>query len=521
MVSRQPCLIGIDIGTSSTKVGAFDRTGTLLALERSPTPTFDLGRGWAEHDPEALWSVTSSLIRRVVDGVRGAAEPVAVAAASVGEAGLPVDKFGTALRPAIAWFDQRTAGQAEWWKREVGMDQVHRITGQTIDTQFGVNKLLWLREHEPATFSRTAHWLSLADFILLRLSGEVVTDRTLASRTMVYDQLSDDWSSELLAEVRLPKSLFPPVVQSGVRIGSVVQDAAGPTGLLTGTAVVTGGHDRLCGAFAARAGTSAMVDSTGSAEAVVVPTARFEPRGAEETGFVACYADVVPDGFVYSARIAYAGALLDWFRNSVVARSERDNPAPSIQELIDEIPSPLRFSGLFLFPSFGRVVSPFWDPTNAPGFVVGLTLRHTRGHIVQAILEGISYSLRANLQWLERLGIHRTTPLRVEGRASRNPIWMQLKCDITERAVQAVHHEESTALGAAALAGVGIGVFRNHAEAGSAIEGPLSVWTPDSDRSKLYRQVFEHAYATTAPALATVSQLLSALFIESENQTAG
>jgi len=518
MASRQLCLIGIDIGTSSTKVGAFDRRGNLLALERAPTPTVDLGRGWAEHDPAALWSVTAALIQRVVAAVKRSAEPVAVAAASVGEAGLPVDHAGSPLRYAIAWFDQRTTAQAAWWKQAVGMDDTHRISGQTIDTQFGVNKLLWIRENEPAVFAHTAHWLSLADFIVLRLCGEVATDPTLASRTMVFDQAELDWSSELLAEARLDRSLFPPIIHSGARIGSVTKEASGTTGLPAGIPVVAGGHDRLCGAFAARAGTNAMVDSTGSAEAVVMPTARFEPRGAAESGFVACYSDVVPGAFVYSARIAYSGALLEWFRHSILGGSGGGDRAPSFQELMDEIPRPLRFSGLFVFPSFGRVVSPFWDPAYAPGMIVGLTLRHTRGQIVQAILEGIGYALRANLLWLETLGEHRDAPLKVEGGATKNSLWMQLKSDITGRTVEGVRRGEATVLGAAMLAGVGAGVFRNHAEAASLLKGPVDVWEPDPFRSALYSEVYDRAYTTAAPSLGSVTALLSALLEDSQPQ---
>jgi sugar (pentulose or hexulose) kinase len=507
---NDPVLIGVDVGTSTIKVGAFDDRGGLLALRRGGTPTTRLGGGLVEHDADALWGTTSSLLRDLVGELGNASRIAGLAVASVGEASLPVDARGRALRPAIAWYDTRAGAEAAWWADQVGPDRINRITGQSLDPHYGVNKLMWVRAHEPAVFRATQHWLSIADFIVLQLTGEVATDPTLASRTLAWDQRTQAWSAELLAEVDLDPRLFPRVAQSGSAVGGVRPEAAGETGLRAGTVVVLGGHDRLCGAYAVRSGSRTLVDSTGSAEAVVMPVGEYVERTAEEAGHVACYADVVPVQYVLSARVGYAGALVDWFRRLVAdapagGSAEPEEAPPddlaAVEALTRLIPAPLDLSGLMVYPSFGRVVTPVWDPRTAPGVIHGLTLAHGRGHVFQALLEGICYSLRRNLEWLVELGAAPGGTLRVEGGATRNPVWMQLKADITGLAVEAVALPEPTALGAALLAGIGAGVYADHRAAGHAVKVPFATWLPDAARTARFDRAYRTGYLPLADAL--------------------
>ena len=269
-----------------------------------------------------------------------------------------------------------------------------------------------------------------------------------------------------------------------------------------------------------------MVDSTGSAEAIVLPSQTYTPRGAAEAGFVANYADVVPGTFIYSARVGYAGSLLDWLR-TVLARPGQDGP--TYAELEAEIPQPLRFSGLLVFPSFGRVVTPFWERHAAPGMVAGLDLSHTRGHLTQALLEGVTYSLRANVEWLESLEAPRVSgsadssaaSLLVEGGATRNQTWMQLKADILGRPVEAVTLAEPTALGAALQAGIGAGLYADHAEAarvaaGARVETRTS--RPDARRVAVYDDVFRRGYLAAAASQADLNRVLQAANSEVTNE---
>jgi xylulokinase len=496
-------LLAVDIGTSAIKVAAFDTSGRLLGLRRGETPTNRFGEGRAEHNAEALWDVSARLLSELVAELTGCRFE-AVATASVGEAGVPVSASGLPVRPAIAWFDSRGEPEAAWWEREVGLDPVYRITGQPIDSHYGINRLMWLREHEPDAFAATSRWLALSDYVILRLSGVVATDYTMASRTMVFDQRRLAWSAELLDRAGLSPTLLPDAYPSGTRVGAITREAAARTALPQGTPVVTGGHDRLCAAFASRGSELIVVDSTGSAEAVVVPVPRFIERDAAESGYAACYADVVPGRYVESARVGYAGALIDWFRQLCPS----DRPADHLT--IDaEIGWPLRPSGLIVYPSFGRVVAPEWNPAFAPGAIVGLTLATRPADIAQALIEAVGYSLRANLDSLEAGMGSPIETVRVEGSLTASRTWMQLKADVTGRSVEGIHLDEATALGAALLGGVGAGVFPDHAAAGAAVQRELVAWHPDPDRAAAYSRVYASGFRRLPGMIADLASALS------------
>ncbi len=499
-----PALLAVDIGTSSVKVVAFDPSGRLLVRRREATPTTRLPGGRAEHDIDILRVVVMRLMSEVVAGLEGF-RVAAVAAASVGEAGAPLDEAGQAVSPAIAWYDSRGTAEADWWAAQVGSDVVYRTTGQAIDAHYGVNKLLWLRAHEPEPFGRTRHWLSLADLVTFWLCGVYATDFSLASRTMCFDQRRLDWSDELLELAHLDRSLFPRAYPSGTHIGAVTAEAAAATGVRMGTPVVLGGHDRLCAAFASRGRQELPVDSTGSAEALVVPIARYVERDAAEAGFIACYADVVPGQYVFSARVGYAGALVDWYRREVLqAVPGADDPAVDA-----EIEWPLSFSGLLCYPSFGRVLAPTWDETAAAGAIFGLTLGHRQSQILQALIEAVGYSLRANLDWLERLVGRDIPAVRAEGTLIASRVWMQLKADVTGRRIEAVRLDEATALGAALLAGVGCGLYPDHGAAGDAVEREIRTWAPTPKLAATYGDVFEHGFQRLPQLVGEVAPALS------------
>jgi len=504
-MARGSALLGLDVGTSSIKVAAFDLSGRPLSLRRGETPTERSAGGWAEHDVDELWKVCAHLIADVVSQLDGYTIE-AVATASVGEAGVPVDARGVAVRPAIAWFDSRGELEAEWWLRVAGMDLVNRISGQPIDSRFGVNKLMWIREHENESFATTRCWLSLADLVTHRLAGVFATDWSLASRTMVFDQRSLSWSDDLLGLADLDASLFPTAYPSGTRVGSVGAEAATLTRLPVGTPVVTGGHDRLCGAFAARGREQSVVDSTGSAEAVVVPVHRYVERDARESGRVSCYADVVPGQYVLSTRVGYAGALVDWYRRQV--RGEDDG---SDHLTVDsEVRWPLSFSGLLVYPSFGRAMGPQWDPSTAAGAVFGLTLGHSRSAVVQALIEGVGYSLRANIEWLERLTGAAIPTIRVEGALVASRVWMQLKADITGRRIEGTRLDDPTALGAALLAGVGVGIYADCAAAQDAAAVQVNIWEADERLARTYAYVFENCFQRLPQVIGEINTTLKA-----------
>ena len=495
-------LLAIDVGTSSIKVVAFDLAGRPVAERRGETPTDRHPDGRAEHDTDALCGTVASLVRSLVDGL-ASHRVEAVAVAAVGEAGVPLDGDGAPVRPAFAWFDARGGDEAAWWREAAGEARLFAITGQPLDSFYSVNRLLWMRTHEPDAFRRTRAWLGLGDLVVLRLAGVCATDFSIASRTLCFDQARLSWSDELIALAGLDRSIFPDAVRGGTRVGAVTAAAAALTGLREGVPVVAGGHDRLCAAFAVRGVEPIPVDSTGSAEALVLPVADFAATIRDLPRVVSCGADVVPGQYALSARVGFAAALTDWYAREVAAGTL---PA----DIDAAIGWPLRFSGLLAYSSFGRILAPTWDDRARTGAILGLTLSHGSADILQALVEAVGYSLRANLDWLEKETGRAIPAVRVEGSLNRSRVWMQLKADITGRRIEAADLREATALGAALLAGVGAGLYADHAAAAAAVRREPVTWTP-SALAPTYARVYEEAYARLPGLVADVAPVLAGL----------
>jgi len=496
-----PALIAVDVGTSSIKVTAFGADGALLAARRGETPTTRYPDGRAEHDTEAVWRAAAALLRDLVGALAGHAI-AAVGVTSVGEAGVPLDADAAPVRPAFAWFDRRGGEEAAWWREAAGAAPIFAITGQPLDAFYSVNRLLWMRRHEPQAFARTRHWLGLGDFILQRLSGAVATDYTLATRTLLFDQARLAWSGELLRLAGLSAELLPALAGAGSRVGTVTASAAALTGLAIGTPVVAAGHDRLCAAFAVRGVEPIAVDSTGSAEAVIMPVADFAAATRQDPGVISCQADVVPGRYVLSARVGYATALTDWY-----AREVARGTLPA--DIDAAIPAPLKFSGLLAYSSFGRLLAPGWNEGARSGAILGLTLAHSSADILQSLVEAVGYSLRANLDWLAgHLGAPIDT-VRVEGSLTRSRVWMQLKADITGRRMEAADLREATSLGAALLAGIGAGIYPDHAAAAAAVSRDLVVSEP-SPLARTYDRVYREAFGALPDLIAKVAPVLAA-----------
>jgi xylulokinase len=182
---------------------------------------------WSEFDANELWSTVVESLRQAIAQCEHPERIRAISVASMGEAAFPLDASGQVLYPAIAWYDQRTAPQAQWWHDTLGSERVYDITGHVLHATFGINKLLWLRDNEPAIFARIGHWLSIEDFVLWKLSGEFATDYSIASRTMVFDQRALTWSEPLLKHADIPIDWFSPAFPGGTTVGTLRKQRRG------------------------------------------------------------------------------------------------------------------------------------------------------------------------------------------------------------------------------------------------------------------------------------------------------
>lgn len=474
-------LIGVDVGTTNLKALAFDTSGVPRANASASTPTQPLPNGGAQYDTDELWGLIASLLRKLAAALPGGTCS-GLAVTGMGEAGVPLDADGGALYPAIAWFDPRTAAISGEWARRAGAERLLHITGLRAQHIFTVNKLLWLRAHEPEVFSHMSHWHCLPDFIAYRLTGVSVMDRSIASRTMLLDQARGDWSDELLTLAGIPRRLLPAVADSGAPCGRVTREAAALTGLPEGLPVFTGGHDHICGALACGVFSPQVVlDSSGTCEEVLVPLGSFAeaaPLGC--AGFnVGCH--TAPGMFYAAGGIPASGASVDWYT--------RQFPASG-----GSVPGA---DGLLFLPHLRGGSSPARSPASKGAFV-GLRASHSPDDLAQAVYEGVAFEMR---RCMERL-LNGAPPARVLsiGGGTKNARWLQIKADVLGVPIEVPAVQEASALGAALLAGVGAGVFRDVRDAVSKTYCVGTQVRPASDATAVYNRLYP-LYETLEPVL--------------------
>lgn len=304
--------IGLDLGTTSVKAVAFDDDDRELAAFALPTPTHAVETG-AEYDADELWDTACAVLRSITATLLAAGHDiVAIATASMGEAGVLVDGQGAPVAPVIAWFDQRTEPQAQQWTNTVGPEPTVRIAGVPPRPVFGAMKMQWTRDHASGAWDRGRHWLNMADWAGYRLAGQMATDYSLASRTMLFDVAARSWSDELLSLAGISRDRLAPLVQSGAAIGRVHADAAAATGLPTGCVVGAGGQDHVCAALALDVVEPGMLlDSIGTAEAFFLVTDGFDASGRLADAAVGQGVHVVPERTYAMTGLQQGGGRID------------------------------------------------------------------------------------------------------------------------------------------------------------------------------------------------------------------
>ena len=508
-------LLGVDVGTTSTKAVLYDPAGVrVVRVASRPTVTHHPRPGWSEFEPAEIWRGVAESIREAIAG--RATDVRAVSIASMGEAGVPIDRAGRYLYPIIAWHDPRSEPQAERWHEWLGPERVFTITGQAIQAKFSINKLLWLRENRPEVFRDIHKWLCMEDFALWKLGGVYAIDHSLASRTMAFDQRARRWSAEILDRAALSADLFPTPCLSGTAVGQITPEAAADTGLPVSAVVATGGHDHLCGALAAGVvGPGAFLDSMGTAESCLLVSDGFAPDDRLRRGGYCHYAYVIPGQYVVNYGLDASGGLLEWLIRQLWPEvgASTEARARAFAEALDGAARIRPGSdGLFWLPHLNGVDSP-WADELSKASVVGLTAAHSRAHLVRALLEGLSYWLRENLDFLEaQIGLPASREVVAIGGGTRAALWMRIKADVAGRPLRVVEVPEATALGAALLAGVGAGIFGSAAEAVASVVRPATLYEPDLVRTEAYERFYEAVYRQLYPSLRTVNHRIHKLF---------
>jgi xylulokinase len=495
-------LVGLDIGTTGCKAAIFDEMGSLLAAagrEYSvdiPQPT------WAEQDAEAVWRLAQDALGEAITRA-GTGQVAAIGLSVQGEAVMPVDRDGRALRPAILGMDSRTGAQNAWLRERFGAGHLFERTGMPVHTVNTLPKLLWLKEHEPDLWANAARFLLYEDFLIQKMTGQAVISRCLASRTQLYDIPDDRWSPEILQALDLDPERLAKVRPSGVSVGPLRSELTANLGLSRAPLVVTGGHDQACGALGVgltRPGLA--MDSTGTAEVVEVALGAPALNETLYRGDISVYAHTVPGLYLAMTLNHSGGLVLRWFRDTLGREEMRQVQASGrdAYELLlqDASPEP---TSLLLLPDFAGSGTPTFD-TNSKGAILGLTFATQKSDLAKAVLEGLTFELRLNLDLLKEGGV-RIDELRAIGGGARSDLWLQLKADITGVPVIAPRITEAASWGAALLAGVGAGHFASAAEIAEETVHLERRFEPDPGRMACYEERFA-LYREVYPTLKSI-----------------
>lgn len=486
-------LIGIDAGSTSCKAIACDHSGHFLATAKMPTLTHYRENGWAELDAEEMWNAVEGCIQSIVEKLGGdTCDGVAVA--SMG-ADVLLDEKGDQVHPIIAWFDSRSDKIANRWKETLGAEAVYQISGINPNYVAGITRMQWLKEEHPELFQKGRYWLQIQSFVSFKLTGKAKVSYTNACRTMAFDLNKRDWSEEILKTAGIDKSLLSEPVRSGDFIGAVTPEVEKRTGLKRGTPVYAGGIDYVCGAFASGIIDSGqMLDSTGTSEQLIVVTDRpqVDPRHMDQN--FTSVAHVVNDKYYMMGMIVASGGILEWFK--------REFHCASFDELMEEAArQPIGSNGCMLLPYFAGKYTLGSDAA-ARGAFVGLTTATKRGDMVRALLEGLCYEMLGILEGMQKISGTKVRSIYAIGGAANSDFWLQMKADVTGVTIRSKHVPEAAALGAAMLAGLGAGVYESPADAVARVRHPEKVYTPDLERHKQYRKIYETLNKGLYPALA-------------------
>ncbi|MFZ6028584.1 MAG: FGGY-family carbohydrate kinase [Chloroflexota bacterium] len=499
-------LLGLDIGTTGCKALLFNTDGVLLAKASREYPVDFPRPQWAEQNLENVWRLAQDAIYETIAVTRTTA--IAAIGLSVhGEAVTPVDKAGYPLRATILGMDTRTGRQNEWLCERFGGEALFRRTGMPIHTINTLPKLLWVKENEPEIWRNADKFLLVEDFFIRKMTGQAIVSQCLASRTQMFDLERGKWDEEILAVLGLDVARLAAVQPSGTPVGMLSLDLTTILGLNRPPIVVTGGHDQACGALGVGLTAAGLASvSTGTAE--VVEVALPTPVVSEPLyeGNISVYRHVVPGLFLAMSLNHSGGLVLRWFRDTFcepqIYQAVRAN-ADAYDLILAG--APLGPSGLLVLPHFAGSGTPTCD-TASKAAILGMTFATSRADVAKAILEGLTYELRLNLDLLKSGGVE-IDVLRAIGGGAKSRCWLQLKADITGIPVVTPAVTEAAGFGAALLAGVGAGVFPSAREAAARYLQLIETYQPDERRHAAYTRQFEH-YCQVYPAIAPISHEL-------------
>ncbi|MCR5143576.1 MAG: xylulokinase [Ruminococcus sp.] len=494
-------VIGVDCGTSGTKTVLFDEKGTVIASHTIEYPMYQPKNGYAEQEPRDWADAMVNTIKAVMAQSGVSKSDVKGIGISGQMHGLVMlDKDNNVLRRSIIWCDQRTEAEVEWMTNTVGREKLIEITANPALTGWTAAKILWVKNNEPEIYEKVAHILLPKDYLRFVLTHEYATEVSDASGMQLLDVPNRKWSDELLSAFEIDKSWLGKVYESCEVTGTLTKSMADELGLCEGTIVVGGAGDNAAAAIGTGVAEDGKAFTTiGTSGVVFAHTSgiAIDPRGRVHT----CCA-AVPGAWHVMGVTQGAGLSLKWFRDNFCAAEKETASYMGVDEyyLMDKEADtvPVGAERLLYLPYLMGERTPHLDP-NARGMFFGLSAMHTKKHMLRAVLEGVSYSLRDCVEVFREMDINVSDMMACGGGGS-SPLWRSMLADLYNCPVKTVASKEGPALGVALLALTGAGVYSSVPEACKAVVSVDKTQQPNAENVPVYDSYYQ-LYREIYPAV--------------------
>jgi xylulokinase len=494
-------VIGVDCGTSGTKTVLFDEKGTVIASHTIEYPMYQPKNGYAEQDPADWANAMLDTINAVMAKSSVSKNDVVGVGISGQMHGLVMlDGEGKVLRKSIIWCDQRTEAEVEQMNKIIGREKLIEITANPALTGWTAAKILWVKNNEPEIYEKCRHILLPKDYLRYILTGEFATEVSDASGMQLLDVPNRCWSKEICDALGIDMSLLGKVYESCEVTGTLTKKAAELTGLNEGTIVVGGAGDNAAAAIGTGVATDGKAFTTiGTSGVVFAHTSEIaiDPKGRVHT----CCA-AVPNTWHVMGVTQGAGLSLKWFRDNFCEAEKETAKYMGVDEyyLMDKeaMTVPVGAERLLYLPYLMGERTPHLDP-NARGMFFGLSAMHTKKHMLRAVLEGVSYSLRDCVEVFRDMNIN-VSDMMACGGGGTSPLWRSMLADLYNCPVKTVASKEGPALGVALLALTGAGIYSSVPEACSAVVATDKVQDPNPENVPVYESYYQ-LYREIYPAV--------------------